>query len=181
MSLNVSALSTYTDQISGKLAKEILLASNTIKGDIVAIQYGAIGNAVQLNSIKSTVVGTTAACSAFASSGSTVMGATTVTLCPVKFEDSVCIDTLNKYYLSFMAQSKFNTEDLGAFEDVFVSNKVEATTKAIDQMVWRSATAAPNYAGSAATTGNLVLCNGFLEAGYLASASTVNVRSEEHT
>lgn len=171
--LDVSALSTYTDQISGALAKQILLSSNTIKGNIVSVQYGAIGNAIQLNSISSTILGKAAACGVFSTSGSTVIGAQVVSMCQIKFEDAVCIDTLNKYYLSFLAEKKFNAETLGSFEDIFVTNKVEATTKVIDQMVWRSASSSPAYVGS--LTGNLALCDGFLQKAYSLSASTVNV------
>jgi hypothetical protein len=91
--LDVNALSVYTDQISNGLAKEILLQANTIKGDIVSIQYGAKGDKVSLNVVKSTMYGVTSACGEFTDTGSTVLAQTNVQMCPIKFSQEICLDT----------------------------------------------------------------------------------------
>jgi len=179
MALDVSALAVYTDQIEMGLAKEILLQANTIKGDIVSIRYGAIGDKTALNVVKSTMYGVTSACGSFTDTGSTVMAQSLVQMCPIKFEQSICLDTLKKYWYDYEMERKFNTESLGKFEDVFVQNKLEATALEIDGILWRGASTSPNYTQLSATastiTGNRTLCDGFLQVAYTNSASTVNV------
>lgn len=169
--LDVSALSTYTDQTTG-LAKEILLNANTIKGNIVSVQYGAIGDKVALNVVKSTMYGVTSACGEFSDTGSTVMAQSTVQMCPIKFSQEICLDTLNKYYYSYYMQQQYNSDSLGQFEDVFVANKLEATALEVDKILWRGANDSNPYA---VVTGNLTLCSGFLQVGYDLSANTINV------
>lgn len=172
MALDVSALSTYTDQLEMGLAKEIILGANTIKGNIVSIKYGAVGDKVSLNILKSTMYGVTSACGQFTDTGSTVLAQTNVQMCPIKFSQEVCLDTLKKYYFDFSMEKSFNTESIGKFEDIFVQNKLESTALEVDKILWRGASTSPAYA---AVTGNLKLCDGFLQAAYAVSASTVNV------
>ena len=169
--LDVNALSVYTDQTTG-LAKEILLQANTIKGNIVSIQYGAVGDKVALNVLKSTMYGVTSACGQFADTGSTVLAQSLVQMCPIKFSQEICLDTLNKYYYSYYMEKSYNTESLGSFEDVFVANKLEATALEVDKILWRGANDSNPYA---VVTGNLTLCSGFLQVGYDNSASTINI------
>jgi len=172
MALNVSALAVYTDQLEMGLAKELLLQANTIKGDLVSIKYGAVGDKVSLNLVKSTMYGVTSACGQFADTGSTVMAQSNVQMCPIKFSQEICLDTLKKYYYDWYMERSFNTESLGQFEDVFVQNKMEATALEIDRILWRGASTSPAYAS---VTGNLTLCDGFLQNAYANSANTVNV------
>ena len=140
MALDINALSLYTDQIGNGLAKQILLNANTIKGNIVSIQYGAVGDKVSLNLVKSTMYGINSACGQFADTGSTVLAQSNVQMCGIKFSQEICLDTLNKYYYSWFMDQKYNTESLGSFEDVFFSNKVEATALEIDKILWRGCT-----------------------------------------
>lgn len=172
MALNVSALAVYTDQLEMGLAKEILLAANTIKGDIVSIKYGGIGDKVALNLVKSTMYGVISACGQFTDTGSTVMAQSLVQMCPIKFSQEICLDTLKKYWYDYEMERRFNTESLGKFEDVFVQNKLEATSLEVDKILWRGAATSPAYAS---VTGNLTLCDGFLQVAYANSANTVNV------
>ena len=170
--LDVSALSVYTDQIGNGLAKEMLLNANTIKGNIVSVQYGAVGDKVALNVVKSTMYGVTSACGQFTDTGSTVLAQSLVQMCPIKFSQEICLDTLNKYYYSYFMEKKYNTESLGDFADVFYANKVEATALEVDKILWRGAQDSNPYA---VVTGNLTLCSGFLQVAYDNSASTINV------
>lgn len=169
MALDVSALSTYTDQLTG-LGKEVLLNANTIKGDIVSKMYGAVGNAVALNTVKTTATATLSACGQFTDTGSTVMAQQSVALCGIKFPQDICIDTLKKYYYDYAMEKSFNAENLGQFEDVFFANKMDAFSIAIDQMIWRSQSSGVAYV--AGLSGNLILCQGFMAVATGLSAST---------
>jgi hypothetical protein len=171
MSLNVAALTAYVDEISGELAKQVVLQANTIKGNIIDIRYGGIGDSYALNSVKSTMYAVAASCG-FTDTGSTIMAQEKVALCPIQFPNEICLDTLKKYYYDWFMERQFNTESLGQFEDVFVANKVESMAEVVDSIIWRGSNSSPSYA---VTTGNLTLCDGLLQTAYEKSASTVNV------
>lgn len=173
--LDVNDLTVYTDQIGNGLAKEILLNANTIKGNITSVQYGAVGDKVALNVVKSTMYGVNSACGEFADTGSTVLAQETVQMCPIKFSQEICLDTLNKYYYSYYMERQYNTESLGSFADVFYANKVEATALELDKILWRGTSSGAYPTSYSAQTGNLTLCDGFVQVAWENSASTVNV------
>ena len=172
MSLNVSALSTWSDEVSQGLVKEILLKANTIEGDLVSKRYGLKGNSVKLNTVKSTINASSVLCG-FVSTGSTILNQASLDLCPIKFQDSICLETLEQYWYSWEMENKYNTESLGTFESVFMDNKTEYIAKELDKIAWRGAKSAAAY--TTGLTGNLLLCDGFLQNAAELSASTVNV------
>ena len=169
MALDLNALSVYNDELSSGLIKEVILGANTLKGNIANIKYGAIGSTYKINSVKSTMYGVAASCG-FTDTGSTVMAQETVTLCPIQFPQSICLDDLKKYYYDWSMERTMNGETLGAFEDVFYANKVEAAQKVIDQIIWRGTGNDSNPYAS--VSGNLTLCKGFNQVAYDLSAST---------
>lgn len=169
MALDLNALSVYNDELSSGLIKEVILGANTLKGDIANVKYGAIGSTYKINSVKSTMYGVAASCG-FTDTGSTLMAQETVTLCPIQFPQSICLDNLKAYYYDWSMERTMNTESLGSFEDIFYANKVEAAQKVIDQIIWRGTGNDSNP--YAAVTGNLTLCKGFNQVAYDLSAST---------
>lgn len=173
MSLNVSALSTWSDEISQGLVKEILLKATTINGaDLVAKRYGLKGNSVKLNTLKTTINASSVLCG-FVATGSTILNQASLDLCPIKFQDSICLETLEQYWYSWEMGNKYNTESLGTFESMFMDNKTEYIAKELDKIAWRGAKNATAYVTG--LTGNLLLCDGFLQNAAELSASTVNV------
>jgi hypothetical protein len=173
MSLNINALSTWTDETSAGLVKEILLKATTINGaDLVAKRYGLKGNSVKLNTVKSTINASSILCG-FVSTGSTILNQASLDLCPIKFQDSICLETLEQYWYSWEMENQYNTESLGSFESMFLDNKTEYIAKELDKIAWRGAKSASAYVSG--LTGNLLLCDGFLQNAAELSASTVNV------
>jgi hypothetical protein len=172
MALNTSSLTAFVDEISGGIAKQIVLEANTVKGNITDVRYGAKGTEYALNSIKSDMIAIGGTCSAFADTGSTIMGQTKIKICPVKIANEICLDKLNDFYYSWYMEQQYNTESLGSFEEVFYANKIESSAKVLDSILWRGAATGPKYA---ATTGNLTLCDGFLQNAYANSAVTTNI------
>ena len=155
MSLNVSALSTWTDEISQGLVKEILLKATTINGsDLVSKRYGLKGNSVKLNTVKSTINASSVLCG-FVATGSTILNQASLDLCPIKFQDSICLETLEQYWYSWEMENKYNTESLGTFESMFMDNKTEYIAKELDKIAWRGAKSAAAY--TTGLTGNLLL------------------------
>lgn len=176
MALDVSALSVFDDEISSGLAKEIILGATTLKGDIVTIKYGVIGDTMKLNNLKSTMYGVSTQCG-FTDTGSTILSQTTMQLCGIQFQQSICLDTLKKYWYDWYMEREYNTESLGDFADVFYANKVETMQKEVDKIIWRGSSSSPTYGNvtGLTLTGNLLLCDGFFQNAYENSASTVNV------
>ena len=170
MALDLNALSVYNDEISSGLIKEVVLGANTIKGGIVNVKFGALGSTYKINSVKNTMYGVAANCG-FTDTGSTVMAQETVSLCPIQFPNSICLDDLKSYYYDWYMERTMNGETLGEFEDVFFASKVEAAQAAIEQILWRGdgSDSNPYVAG---LTGNLKLCKGFAQVAYDLSAST---------
>ena len=166
MALNVSALSTWNDEISSGLVKEILLKATTVNGDLVTKMYGVKGNSVKLNNVKTTINASSVLCG-FVASGATILNQATLNLYPIKFQDSICLDTLEQYWYSYEMENQYNTESLGSFESMFLDNKTEYIAKELDKIAWR--------ASVTGGTGNLALADGFLEVAKKQAASTVNV------
>jgi hypothetical protein len=172
MALNVAALTTYNDEISSGLVKEILIKANTINGDIVSKMFGLHGVSLKLNYVKTNMTGSNALCG-FNPSGSTTLAQSTMNLCPISFMDNICIDTLQQYWYSWELENKYYTESLGTYEETFLANKTEYIAKELDRIAWQ---------GNKATgTGNLALCDGFLAVAAANSASTVNVTRSAFT
>lgn len=174
MALNLAALSVYTDQISAGLAKAIVLEADTIKRNLVKINFGVKGAVYQLNVLSFNPVGkSNDGCSTFSNSGTTTFAAPLITMCPIKFEDLVCINDLHKYYTAWEMATTMNNQDLGPFEEVFMTTHSEATSREIGNMFWRGASSTPKYVAGLA--GNNLLCDGLIQYGYSKSASTNNI------
>ena len=155
MALDVSALTAYTDEISSGLAKQIVLQANTINGDLVTKKYGVLGNTYKLNYVKSTMVGTNALCNN-TDAGSTVMAQGSITMCPITFAQSICLDTLKGFYYDYEMERAYDTESLGTFREVFTANKMESIAIELDKIIWQGDTV------NSGIPGNLDLCNGLI-------------------
>lgn len=164
MALDVSALTAYTDEISSGLAKQIVLAANTVKDNLVTIKYGALGTTYKLNFVKSTMVGTNGLCNNH-DAGSTVMAQGSISMCPITFAQSICLDTLKGYYYDWDMSRAYDAQDLGTFREVFTANKMESIALELDKIIWQGDSVTP-------AAGNLALCNGFV---YNAAALTGEV------
>jgi hypothetical protein len=172
-SLNVSALSTYTDEISFGLGKEVILGANTLKDDLISVKYGIKGASFTIPLVKNTIYAVPGGPGAFVASGATTMAQGTGTMTAISVQDSIYPGTLKDYFYDlYMKNSINNAEDLGQMESVFVESKLEKTSEVVDIMIWQGALSSPAYA---ATTGNNTLIDGILQKAYAASASTYNI------
>lgn len=155
MALDLSALTPYTDEISSGLAKQIVLAANTINGDLVTVKYGVLGDTYKLNFVKSSMIGTNALCNN-TDAGSTTLAQGSITMSPVTFAQSICLEDLRQYWYDYEMQRQYDTEDLGSEKDVITANKMESIALELDKMIWQGSVSA----GS----GNLALMDGFVTA-----------------
>lgn len=155
MSLNVSGLSAYTDEQKIPLIKKAILGGRTTQ--FITVQPG-IKSSANINTLTSTLNAAAGACG-WSPSGSTVLGKSTLSVCDIKINEAICLNTLEDYYTQVaMRPGSYNTDI--PFEQVFAEEKAAQVNALMDDLIWKGNTVTG--------TGNLALCNGFI---YQASAS----------
>lgn len=161
MSLNLSALSAYTNENAMDLIKESILRGRTV--DIIQVQ-GGIKSAATINRLSTTLNAQAGACG-WSATGSTTLDQRTITVCDIKINEAICLNDLEAYYTQVMMNpGSYNTEI--PFEQLFAENKRDAIMALVEDLVWQGDT----QGGS----GNLALCDGFkvlFDAGITASSA----------
>lgn len=162
MSFSVNTLTAYVDQ-TGDLIKKAILKGET--ASIVKVQ-GGIKNSATINQLGSTLYAQLGACG-WNASGTTNLTQRTITVCDLKVNETLCLNTLEDYYTSTMMNPGSYNENI-PFEQIFAEEKADQISALIDDIFWRGNTSTG--------TGNLSLCNGVkqLLTNTSASASTVS-------
>jgi len=149
MSLDLTGLSTWTDENKLELIKKSVLKGRT--ADIIKVQ-GGIKNAATINLLGSTLVGQAGACG-FSSLGDTALTQRTITVKDIKINESICLNDLEDYYTSTMMNPGSYNENI-PFEQIFAEEKAELIQSMIEDIVWK---------GDTAGAGNLALADGFIK------------------
>lgn len=166
MSLNVSALTAWTDEHKLDLIAKSVLKGRTI--DIINLQSG-IKNSATINTLNSSVDFQAGGCG-WNEAGSTVLSQRTITVCPIKLNESTCLDTLETYYTSKMMRPGSYNEDI-PFEQLYAEEKAAQVSSFVDSLIWN---------GDTTSSGDIALCDGFLKL-MRADASVVDVTSLDFT
>ena len=149
MSLNVAGLTAYVDETRMALIKKMILGGRSMQ--FLTIQPD-IKSTASINLLSSTLVAQGGGCG-FSNSGTTNLTQNDLQVCPIKVNESICLDTLEQYYTQTLMQpGSYNTQI--PFEQLYVEEKTEQISALIDDLVWRGNTATG--------TGNLALCDGFI-------------------
>jgi hypothetical protein len=152
--LNLGSLTKYTDQLSGILLKEAVLVGNTF--DYISVQSG-IKYADSINILTNTLIAAAGGCGAISPTGSTTLTQRDITVCPIKVEESICVDEFEQYCIGQLAkEGSYNEFAPEAFNQLYLANKVEKVGQFVEDIFWK---------GSVNSTfggGNLALCNGML-------------------
>jgi hypothetical protein len=166
MSLNVSALTAYTDENKLELIAKSVLKGRTI--DIINLQSG-IKNSATINTLNSNVDFQAGACG-WNAAGTTILSQRTITVCPIKLNESTCLDTLETYYTSKMMRPGSYNEEI-PFEQLFADEKAAQVSSYVDSLIWN---------GDTTSSGDIALCDGFLKL-MRADGSVVDVTSLDFT
>lgn len=148
MALDLSGLTAWVDENKMDLIKEAVLKGRTV--DLINVQ-GGIKNAATINKLATTLNAQQGACG-WNATGSTELTQRTITVCDVKINESICLNDLEDYYTSTMMNPGSYNEDI-PFEQIFAENKRDQIMALVEDMIWR---------GDTNGSGNLALCNGFL-------------------
>lgn len=152
--LNLGSLTKYTDQLSGILLKEAVLVGNTF--DFISVQTG-IKYADSINILTNTLTAAAGGCGTISPTGSTTLSQRDITVCPVKVEESICVDEFEQYWIGQLArEGSYNEFAPEAFNQLYLANKVEKVGQFVEDIFWKGSLSS-TYGG-----GNLALCNGIL-------------------
>jgi hypothetical protein len=153
--LNLANLTKYTNELSGILLKEAVLVGTTF--DYISIQTG-IKYADSINILTNTLTAAAGGCGSISPTGSTTLSQRDIQVCPIKVEESVCVDEFEQYWIGQLArEGSYNEFAPEAFNQLYLSNKVEKIGQLVEDLFWRGSVNS-TYGG-----GNLALCNGILE------------------
>jgi hypothetical protein len=148
MSLNVAGLTTYVDQTKMELIRKFVLEGRS--ASFLTIQPD-IKSSASINILSSQLVAQAGGCG-FTNEGQTILSQTPLTVCPLKVNESICLDTLEQYYTQYMMNpGSYNTQI--PFEQTYVLDKIANISSLIDTLIWQ---------GNTATTGQTSLCDGFI-------------------
>lgn len=150
MSLDVTGLSAYTDENAMGLIKQAILKGRT--ADLITVQ-GGVKSSATINRLSTTLNAQAGACG-WSATGSTVLDQRTITVCDIKINEAICLNTLEDYYTQTMMNPGSYNENI-PFEQLFAENKREALSALIEDLIWRG-----DVSGG---SGNLALCDGFLD------------------
>jgi hypothetical protein len=169
MSLNVAGLASYTDENKMALIKKSVLEGRTIK--MITVQPD-IKSSASINLIDSALVIQAGACG-FTDAGSTILTQRDLSVCPLKVNESICLDTLEGYYTQTMMNAGSYNEQI-PFEQIYAEQKAEKISAAIEDNIWKG--------NSVAVTG-FTACDGFIHLfeNTAASASTINANVSSAT
>ena len=168
MALNVNGLTAYVNQERMQLIKKMILGGRSM--NFLTIQPD-IKSAASINLLSSNLVAQAGGCG-FTDAGETILTQNTLNVCPLKVNESICIDTLEQYYTQVMLAPGSYDTDFG-FEQLYTEEKVSQISSLIDTLIWQ---------GDTSLTGQTGLCDGFVtlaETTY--SASTVDGNTSNAT
>jgi len=160
MSLDVSALTTWTDENKLELIGKSILKGRTIEN--VNLQTG-IKRSATINTLNSDIQFQAGACG-WNVSGSTILSQRALTVCDMKLNEAICLNTLEDYYTSTMMKAGSYGETI-PFEQVFAEEKAAQISAYVDDLFW---------SGDTTLGGGLSLCDGIVKTA-LADASVVDV------
>lgn len=161
MSLNISNLTAYVDEQRMALIRKMVLGGRSI--NFFTVQPD-IKSAAAINTLSSNLVAQAGSCG-FTDAGTTDLNQNTLTVCPLKVNESICINDVESVYLQYLVQPGSYAENFG-FEELYAEDKVANISSLIDTLVW---------VGNTATTGQTSLCDGLITlANTTYSAQTVD-------
>lgn len=176
-SIVLSDLSLYIDQISyPKINTELVLASRVKEVGMEIIP--GIKNGQTVNIAFSTLVGQAGDnCGLINPTGSFTITQATLQVCQIQFQESVCEDQIQLYYLGMsMPEGSYYDGDLTPpiFQEAYLSDKFNKIQDALEFIYFQGSSAGSTFSSTLPTQPNnyaqlAPLCNGFLE--YLVNTS----------
>jgi hypothetical protein len=150
MSLNVSALSDFNNQIAGELIIKMVYAGSTM--EYITIQEG-VKFQEPINLFEVSLFMQNGTCVSNAS-GSATFSQRTIEVCPRTSFDALCLKDLDKKYLGISALAPGSYNETFALATQYSELIVNQFQKANDQFLWRQVSgSASTFGGTCAVSG----------------------------
>jgi hypothetical protein len=162
MSLNVSALSDFNNQIAGELVLKMVYGGSTI--EYVTVQEG-VKYQEPINLFEVSLYINNGTCVSTAS-GSATFTQRNITVCPRTSFDAICLKDLDKKYLGISSLDRGSYNETWALANAYSELLVNQFQKANDQFLWLQ------QSGSASTYGGTCEAGGLK---YIITGSTSGV------
>jgi len=155
MSLNVSALADFNNQIAGELVLKMVYGGSTI--EYVTVQEG-VKFQEPINLFEVSLFMNNSACVSTAS-GSATFTQRTIEVCPRTSFDALCLKDLDKKYLGISSLERGSYNETWALANAYSELLVNQFQKANDQFLWRQVSgSASTFGGTCAVSGlNLII------------------------
>ena len=150
MSLNVSALSDFNNQIAGELVLKMVYGGSTI--EYVTVQEG-VKYQEPINLFEVSLYINNGTCVSTAS-GSATFTQRNITVCPRTSFDAICLKDLDKKYLGISSLERGSYNETWALANAYSELLVNQFQKANDQFLWlQQSGSASTYGGTCDTSG----------------------------
>ena len=145
MSLNVSALTDFNNQIAGELVLKMVYGGSTI--EYVTVQEGVkYQEPINLFEVSLYINNGTCVSSA---SGSATFTQRNITVCPRTSFDAICLKDLDKKYLGISSLERGSYNETWALANAYSELLVNQFQKANDQFLWlQESGSASSYGGT---------------------------------
>jgi hypothetical protein len=150
MSLNVTALADFNNQIAGELVLKMVYGGSTI--EYVTVQEG-VKFQEPINLFEVSLFMNNSTCVSTAS-GSATFTQRTIEVCPRTSFDALCLKDLDKKYLGISSLERGSYNETWALANAYSELLVNQFQKANDQFLWRQVSgSASTFGGTCATSG----------------------------
>ena len=150
MSLNVSALADFNNQIAGELVLKMVYGGSTI--EYVTVQEG-VKFQEPINLFEVSLFMNNSACVSSAS-GSATFTQRTIEVCPRTSFDALCLKDLDKKYLGISSLERGSYNETWALANAYSELLVNQFQKANDQFLWLQVSGSNStYGGTCSTSG----------------------------
>ena len=150
MSLNVSALADFNNQIAGELVLKMVYGGSTI--EYVTVQEG-VKFQEPINLFEVSLYINNGTCVSTAS-GSATFTQRNITVCPRTSFDAICLKDLDKKYLGISSLDRGSYNETWALANAYSELLVNQFQKANDQFLWlQESGSASTYGGTCENSG----------------------------
>ena len=151
MSLNVSALTDFNNQIAGELVLKMVYGGSTI--EYVTVQEGVkYQEPINLFEVSLYINNGTCVSSA---SGSATFTQRNITVCPRTSFDAICLKDLDKKYLGISSLERGSYNETWALANAYSELLVNQFQKANDQFLWLQESGSASSFGGTCEAGGL--------------------------
>ena len=151
MSLNVSALADFNNQIAGELVLKMVYGGSTI--EYVTVQEG-VKYQEPINLFEVSLYMNNSTCVSTAS-GSATFTQRNITVCPRTSFDAICLKDLDKKYLGISSLERGSYNETWALANAYSELLVNQFQKANDQFLWRQESGSASTFGGTCEAGGL--------------------------